>query len=216
MQSSEVMPEPVSILLQVTHPTLERSRVNRRLLGAVSDIDGITVNDLYQHYPDGLIDVAREQALLNAHDLIVFQHPLFWYSAPALLKEWQDLVLEYGYAYGPGGDALQGKWSLSVITAGGGRSAYCEAGYNHYGISTLLTPFEQTARYCGMRPLPPYVIFGALDGMKDDEIRRQASAYGELMSALAGGDLSPQALQDRGVMEGADDLGPCLEGGDAA
>ena len=41
--------------------------------------------------------------------MIVFQHPVYWYSSPAILKEYQDLVLEYGFAYGHDGHALDGK-----------------------------------------------------------------------------------------------------------
>src|SRR3569623_864064 len=93
------------ILVILAHTNLVQSRINKAMADAVSDLPGVTVHDLYAAYPDGRIDVAREQALLDAHDIVVFQHPLFWYSSPALLKEWQDKVITYGYAYGPGGDA---------------------------------------------------------------------------------------------------------------
>ena len=72
------------------------------------------MHDLYEAYPDFDIDVRREQELLAAHEVIVLQHPFYWYSAPALLKEWQDLVLEHGWAYGSGGTALRGKALLSA------------------------------------------------------------------------------------------------------
>ena len=63
-------------------------------------MEGVRLHDLYEAYPDFLIDVEAEQALLLEHDVIVFQHPVYWYSSPAILKEWQDLVLEHGFAYG--------------------------------------------------------------------------------------------------------------------
>ncbi|RXL71629.1 flavodoxin family protein, partial [Citrobacter sp. AAK_AS5] len=66
--------------------------------------DRVTVHDLFAAYPDGVIDVAAEQALVRAHDRIVFQFPLFWFSMPPLLKVWFDQVLGYGFVYGPGGD----------------------------------------------------------------------------------------------------------------
>ena len=157
------------ILLQLVHPAFERSRANRALVDAVRDVDGITVRDMYEAYPDFLIDVAREQELLLAHDVIVFQHPLFWYSSPALLKEWQDLVLEYGFAYGAGGRALEGKAWMSSITAGGAREAYCAEGSNRFSIRALLRPFEQTARLCHMRFLAPFVTFGANQTMSPSD-----------------------------------------------
>jgi glutathione-regulated potassium-efflux system ancillary protein KefG len=50
--------------------------------------------------------------------VIVFQHPLYTYSCPALLKEWLDRVLSRGFASGPGGNQLAGKYWRSVITTG--------------------------------------------------------------------------------------------------
>ena len=77
---------PNKILILFAHPVLERSRVNRRLLEAVADLPGVTVHDLYERYPTLNIDVEYEQALLLEHDIYVFQHPFYWYSAPAIAK----------------------------------------------------------------------------------------------------------------------------------
>ena len=90
--------ESRAVLVLVAHPAMRRSRVNRRLTEAARGLDGVMVNDLYQRYPDFDIDVAREQQLLESHDVVVMQHPFYWYSTPAILKEWQDLVLEHGWA----------------------------------------------------------------------------------------------------------------------
>ncbi len=90
------------ILILFAHPALEKSRVNRQLIRSIHGLDGVTIHDLYETYPDFNIQVKAEQDLLLAHDIIVFHHPFYWYSSPALLKEWQDLVLEYGFAYGEG------------------------------------------------------------------------------------------------------------------
>ena len=97
------------ILVLFAHPVLEKSRVQHSLLQAVSDLENVTVNDLYERYPDFDIDVRKEKKLLLAHDIIIWQHPFYWYSSPALLKQWQDLVLEHGWAYGKNGTALAGK-----------------------------------------------------------------------------------------------------------
>ena len=76
------------VLIQFAHPALQKSRVNRRLIAAVSNLENVTVNDLYEEYPDFSVNVKREQDLLRSHDIVVFQHPFYWYSSPALLKEW--------------------------------------------------------------------------------------------------------------------------------
>lgn len=178
------------LLLQLFHPALERSRVGASLLEAVADLPGLTVNDLYERYPDGAIDVRSEQDLLVAHDAVVFQHPLYWYSSPALFKEWQDLVLEHGFAYGSQGTALQGKLWLSAISAGGNHASYTERGSNRYPLRTLLSPFEQTARLCGMRFLPPFVVFGTHHLDREALLSPHARAYRQALAELQSGDLA--------------------------
>lgn len=175
---------PTSILILFAHPALEKSRVNRRLIEAVSDLEGITVHDLYETYPTFHINVSYEQELLRSHDLIIFHHPFYWYSSPALLKEWQDLVLEHGFAYGHDGTALHGKQLLSAITTGGSVEAYCRQGYNHYTMRELLTPFEQTATLCGMDYLPPFIIHGTHKLTRVEQIEPYAIAYRDLLLAL--------------------------------
>ncbi len=128
-----------------------------------------------------------KQQLLTSHDLIVFQHPLYWYSSPALLKEWQDLVLEYGFAYGEKGTALQGKRLLSVLSAGGPQDAYTKVGYNRFTLRELLTPFEQTARLCGMEYLTPFVVHNSR-ALANDEIERHAAEYRQRLEALRDGE----------------------------
>jgi len=172
------------ILVLFAHPVLERSRVNRRLMDAVRDIDGVTFRDMYEEYPTLAIDVKREQTLLLEHDVIVFQHPFYWYSVPALLKEWQDLVLEHGWAYGQGGTHLRGKITLNAITTGGPATAYQREGYNRFSVRELLSPWDQTAHLCGMRFLAPFAVHGALKVAKDDDVAASRASYVRLIEAL--------------------------------
>ena len=165
------------------HPVLERSRVNVRLLSAVTGLDGVTVHDLYEEYPTFHIDVEREQALLVEHDVIVFQHPFYWYSTPALLKEWQDLVLEHGWAYGAGGTHLRGKVTFNAITTGGPGTSYRAEGYNRFTVRQLLAPWEQTAHLCGMRYLAPFVVHAALRVASDGDMAAARDAYRRVVEA---------------------------------
>lgn len=136
------------ILINFAHPAKRKSTVNRGLLDAVSSLPNVTVNDLYQHYPDFLIDVEREQTLCETHDIIIFQHPLYWYSTPAIVKEWMDLVLEHGWAYGSQGNALKDKVTFQTISAGGDTSTYQASGANGFTINQLTSPFAATAHLC--------------------------------------------------------------------
>ena len=178
------------ILLQFAHPALEKSRVNRILFEAVRDLPFVTVNDLYEQYPDFDIDVDREQALLLEHEYVVFQHPFYWYSTPAMVKQWEDLVLEHGWAYGREGTALAGKTWLNVLTAGGREEAYQPTGYNRFTIRQLLAPLEQTAFLCKMEYLPPFVVPGT-HRLDEAGIRDAAAQYRAVLSRLIAGDVDP-------------------------
>src|SRR4051794_12125028 len=96
---------PHDVLVIVAHPQLEQSRANRLMMRSARSVPGVQVRDLYARYPDYLIDVEAEQAALAAAKLIVWQHPIHWYSMPPLMKLWLDEVLTYGWAYGPAAGA---------------------------------------------------------------------------------------------------------------
>ena len=151
------------VLVLCAHPHLETSRVNRALLQAASMLKprDVEVRDLYALYPDYLIDVAAEQARLAQARLVVWQHPIQWYAMPALMKLWIDEVLAFGWAYGPGGEALRGKDLWLVASTGGPETSYHPAAYNRYFFDAFLPPYEQTAALCGMRFTPPLVLHGA-------------------------------------------------------
>jgi glutathione-regulated potassium-efflux system ancillary protein KefG len=150
------------ILILFAHPAIHKSRVNIELIKPLQNLTGITFHDLYESYPDFYIDVKKEQSLLVEHDIIAFMHPLYWYSIPSILKEWIDLVLEHGFAYGEKGTALQGKKCVSVITTAGTQEGYQHDGIHRFSIPQLLAPIDQTAVLCGMKYLPPFVIHNTL------------------------------------------------------
>jgi glutathione-regulated potassium-efflux system ancillary protein KefG len=178
------------VLILFAHPALEKSRVHNELLSHVPRDSRLTLNDLYESYPRLDIDVAREQRLLEDCDVLVFQFPLYWYSTPPILKQWQDLVLEHGWAYGSKGKALQGKVMVCALSTGGGAGAYGPEGYNRHTIRELLAPLEQTAALCGMRFLPPWVVYGT-HRLGETGIRTAGTRYGVLLHRLLEDGLDP-------------------------
>jgi len=153
--------KPPSILIVYAHPAPHASRVNRRLAQAARALPHTEVHELYERYPDFYIDVAAEQARLAAADHVVFVHPIQWYSAPALLKEWVDVVLQPGWAYGKEGKALAGKTYWLVTTTGSAQDAYSAGGPHGRPFDDYLPQFRQTAALCGMRWEEPLVLHGA-------------------------------------------------------
>ena len=149
------------------HPAWRESLVNRPLMEAAADLPRAAVQDLYSSYPDYAIDVASEQAALATANLVVLLHPIQWYSMPALQKLWLDDVLTFGWAYGEGGSALQGKDLWLVASTGGPEASFHPQGYNRYFFDAFLPPYEQTAALCGMRFLPPLILHGAHNAPPD-------------------------------------------------
>jgi len=189
------------LLVYYAHPGHKYSHANRAMVAEALKVDGITFVDLYAEYPRFDIDIEREQQRLLDHDVILFQFPMFWYSTPSLIKEWQDLVLEQGFAYGAGGDKLAGKCMILAVTAGGPKDAYTIAGYQHHPMRDFLTPLEQTASLCQMDFSAPYVLYDSLvapeaglvdphvrgyrlllEAIRDDRYDLPAAVHGEVIS----------------------------------
>lgn len=159
------------ILVLTSHRHPDESRINRRLIEAIRPLANVTVHELMREYPDFQIDVVREQELLKSHDVIVMMFPFYWYSSPAILSEWQDAVLTHGFAYGSGGNKLQGKPLQLVVSTGGKAQDYTPQGYNRYPALDLLLPFHAMANLTGMDYLPPFLVQGANE-MSEDTLDR--------------------------------------------
>ncbi|MEE6451622.1 NAD(P)H-dependent oxidoreductase [Gottfriedia acidiceleris] len=159
-------------LVILAHPNLEQSKVNKAWMNRLQQ-EEITIHNLYANYPNFEIDVEKEQKLLLEHDRIVLQFPFYWYSTPALLKQWQDTVLSYGFAYGSEGTKLKGKEFMLVISTGGPSQAYQAGGHNHYSMSELTRPLQATANLCGMHFLPSFLLQGVMN-RSDQELQESA------------------------------------------
>ncbi|MEH0672629.1 glutathione-regulated potassium-efflux system ancillary protein KefG [Vibrio owensii] len=166
---------PPRVLVIYAHPEPQNSIANQVMIKKIESLDHVTVHDLYGAYPDFFIDVNYEHHLLAEHDVIVFHHPLYMYSCPALLKEWMDRVLGKGFAFGDG-CALAGKYWRSVITTGGKEDAFSPMGYNKYPLEQILQPFELTAALCQMHWMEPLVLYWSRN-ISDIERYQHAEQY---------------------------------------
>ena len=176
------MPEAPRILVLFAHLAIQRSRINRAMVEAARGLPNLVLNDLLETYPDFYIDVERERALALEADLIVFQHPVYWYSAPAIIKHWEDTVLNRGFAYGEGGSALHGKDFMLAISTGGPPETYAAGGIHGRPLDEFLRPFEQMARFCGMNYLPPVVRQGG-HALPEPVVDGHARSYRAVLEA---------------------------------
>jgi glutathione-regulated potassium-efflux system ancillary protein KefG len=185
---SELLTPENGLLLVLAHPAMERSRANRAMIEAVRNTPRVTVMDLYETYPDFVIDVRAEQGRLVGHAAVALQFPIYWYSTPALLKEWLDVVWLHGFAFGRGGVALKGKPLLVACSTGGDAEDYRPMGAHQFSLEEFLRPLEQTAALCGMAWQTPFVLHAS--SAKDDvRLAQEAQAYRRRVIALSGGPL---------------------------
>jgi glutathione-regulated potassium-efflux system ancillary protein KefF len=172
------------ILVVHAHPYPGRSRANGALVAAVRGLPTVEVRSLYDLYPAFDIDAAAEQRALEEANLVVLLHPLYWYTTPALLKHWFDVVLVKGWAFGDGGTALAGKGCLWAVTTGGDDQAFSPEGRHHHPLAAFSPVVEQTVRYCGMRWHEPFVVHGA-HLISEEEMQAAAQRFRARLQELA-------------------------------
>ena len=183
-----------NVLILFAHPRFEKSKTNRALLQGIDHIEGVTLDDLYEQYPDFNIDVDREKELLLRHEVVIWHYPLYMYSAPAMLKQWMDLVLEYGWAHGSQGNTLKDKIVFNALTAGGARESYAINQHNHFTLREFLVPFEQTAALCKMIYLPPFAVHGT-HLLSHQQLAAHAALYHQLIGRMVTGEFSIEPLR---------------------
>lgn len=190
-------------LVVIAHPDLtgpSGSRVHRRWAAELAAYpDEFEIRDLYALYPDGRLGkegVAAERAALMRAGTVVFQFPVYWYSAPALLRTWTDEAYGFGWAYGgeralPGepGRALAGKTFACAVSAGDIEANYRAEGTVGFTMEQVLAPFAATANYVGGTWAgAPYTLFGTEKGLTDEQVDESARAYTAWLRALAATD----------------------------
>lgn len=171
-------------LVIVAHPNLDQSRANAMRLAEIQDMDHVTVHDLYREYPDSAIDVAREQQLLQEHDTIILQFPVYWYNVTPLLKAWFDAVLVYGFAFTFDGSpsAVQGKKVCLAVTVGGGLDTYNAEGAAGGTLEEYLAPVIQTLRFCQFDYRGFHAVYGLMLDPRDEDLVLDAKEYGRYVA----------------------------------
>lgn len=148
-------------LIVCSHSDIAQSTVNQCWLQALGNFpERFTIHHLDSVYPDGIINVAHEQALVDAHKHLVLQFPVYWFNCPPLLKKWLDEVFLYGWAYGSTGTRLRGKKIGLAVSTGINAEGYSTEGSQHCAINEVLRPFELTMNYVAADYQPVFVFYG--------------------------------------------------------
>ena len=108
------------VVVLLAHPDIKSSQANKALMDAIKELEEVAVYNLYEMRPEDAFNVDSWSKIISQASAIVFQFPLYWMSAPSLLKKWQDEVFTY-LAKTP---AVAGKALLVAVTTGSEYSAY--------------------------------------------------------------------------------------------
>lgn len=169
-------------LVILAHPNFDKSFANKTIMEELnnSNID-IEIRNIHKLYPDYRIDVKAEQEALLRHNSIVFQYPFYWYSMPAILKHWFDVVFEYQFAYGSKGDKLKGKNLVPSFTVGSSQSSYTALGFQHFRVDEFCKHLEQTAYHTQMNYVDPIYSYSnsLAAGYNEEEIKVNAKLHGQ-------------------------------------
>lgn len=185
--NDELRPSVTQILL--FHPDSERSRVNTALARAAVGLHHVAIADMAALYPDGIAmehDSEREAARLLRADRIVLQFPMQWYSTPALLKQWQDIVLtRMAYMnWDTEGASLAGKPLMVAATMGAEEATYRPEGRNRFTIAELLAPLQASANRFAMDWRDPFLVYGA-DALSAETLAETGHSYVRALSRFA-------------------------------
>lgn len=182
----ESIPESMKknkILILFAHPLYEKSKVNQILNSYIPDSEYITFHDLYEEYPEFEIDIRHEQELIRTHDIIIWQHPMYWYSCPALLKQWMDMVLQFRNPGDLKADQLRGKAVFQVMSIGEQQVSLIDSAADETPIAHYLTPFRRVVEFCNMQYLPPFLV--RVPKMSSiDDIHRKGEYYQYILEAI--------------------------------
>lgn len=141
-------------LIIISHPNIAESTSQQFFLAGLDNREEVTIRHLERAYPEGKIDKVSECQLVREHDRLIFQFPLYWYSSPALLKEWQDQVLtEF-----TGSNLLKDKEFGIVTTVGVRQIDYLAGGKVGFTLDELMRPYQAVANHFEMRYLPIFSI----------------------------------------------------------
>lgn len=169
------------ILVILAHDDTRNSRVNKRFAKELEGIENIEIRDIKALYPDYKIDIQAEQNAIRNADKLVFQFPMYWFNAPSILKEWIDKVYSLGFAFdvtkeGYQRRELNGKEFMLAVSMGGAQEAY--DGEKVKSVNECLTPYIYTSKFCGMKVLKPYYVYGAMSkALNDEKLETAAIEY---------------------------------------
>ncbi|WP_076460061.1 NAD(P)H-dependent oxidoreductase [Limosilactobacillus caccae] len=138
-------------LVIVAHPQLDSSATEAFFKTAARQADNVTWHELTIPF-----DVVHEQQLLHSANRIILQFPMYWYSAPAILKQWLDEAWTTTLTTNR---LVKGHELGIVVTVAHPAQAFMPGASQQFTIAELLRPYQALAHATGMKYLPPLPVY---------------------------------------------------------
>ena len=146
--------------------------------------DKFTIHNLYEVYPNELIDIEKEQKLIEEHSSLILQFPIYWFNCPPLMKKWLDEVFTEGWAYGKNGNKLLNRNVGLAVTAGIDEKNYSEVGKYKHSLKEILLPFEITFNYCSANYKGFNAFYSAEFEATDKRIKESIPQYINFLNSI--------------------------------
>lgn len=172
----EMRAQGANILVLLAHPDINESKANSALIAAVQGLAGVQVINIYKEP----FQASTYTEAFRKADVIVFQFPFYWASAPHLLKKWCDEI--FGSVQKD--PDVKGKKLMVATTTGSEYEAYRSGGRNQFTMDELLRPYQMLANHSGMVWTTPFVVYGASLPDAATRIEAGAKAYKEQLLKL--------------------------------
>lgn len=160
-------------IVVIAHPEIENSTVQQFLLEGSQKLQNVESYIL----KETKMDVYEERRKLKEFDRIIFQFPMYWYSAPADLKRWIDDIFSMEFAE----NELQGKELGLVVSLGLSEKNFASGMSERYTLSEIFRPFEALANKCRMIFLPIFPI-SLFSYLKENERKRLLIQYEQYLT----------------------------------
>ena len=173
-------------LIVIVHPNLKDSKVNKAWIKEAEKYpDKFTIHNLYEVYPNELIDnIEEEQKLIEEHDSLILQFPIYWFNCPPLMKKWLDEVFTDGWAYGKDGNNLENRNIGLAVTAGISENNYSKSGKYKHSLKEVLLPFEITFNYCSANYKGFNAFYDAEFEATDERIKNSIPQYINFLNSI--------------------------------
>lgn len=137
-------------LIVLAHPEYEDSNTQQFLIASTKNLEDVSI----RYLDEEKIDKRKEKELLKEADRIIFQFPMYWYSAPFLLKRWLDEVFDDSLI----ANGLKKKELGLVVTMGLSQEDFAAGRSEKFTLSEIFRPFEALANKCQMTYLPIFPV----------------------------------------------------------